>query len=198
MDLEIFYFMLKLLILSLTLTSSKENNALSWNTEKQVTICRNNQWKEFTCQTGHWRENNKDISETKSSNQRLILYVTREDPISWARAAQQIMNARKSSCANARGIPTTAYQVLHLLPEVGYPPPAGGTLPQPGGLPPSRGYSPSWTWMGYPPPPIPGRGTPPPVDRQMDGQTRVKTLPSRRTTYAVGNHEYETITNGAI
>ena len=29
---------------------------------------------------------------------------------------------RKSSCVNARGIPTAAYQVLHLLPEVGYPP----------------------------------------------------------------------------
>ena len=27
----------------------------------------------------------------------------------------------------------------------------------------------------------------PPVDRQMEGQTRVKTLPSRRTTYAGGN-----------
>ena len=43
----------------------------------------------------------------------------------------------------------------------------------------------------------PGWGTPPHldlarvpplgVDRQNDGQTRVKTLPSRRTTYAVGN-----------
>ena len=29
----------------------------------------------------------------------------------------------------------------------------------------------------------------PPMDRQMEGQTRVKTLPSRRTTYASGkNH----------
>ena len=38
-------------------------------------------------------------------------------------------------------------------------------------------------WDGYPP-----------VDRQidgwMDGQTRVKTLPSRRTTYAGGNNRY--------
>ena len=44
---------------------------------------------------------------------------------------------RKSSCVNARGIPTAAYQVL---PEVGYPPWArsdeGGTW---GGVPPSRG-----------------------------------------------------------
>ena len=28
----------------------------------------------------------------------------------------------------------------------------------------------------------------PPVDRQMNGQTRVKTLPSRRTTYAGGKN----------
>ena len=28
---------------------------------------------------------------------------------------------RKSSCVNARGIWTAAYQVVHLLPEVGYP-----------------------------------------------------------------------------
>ena len=58
------------------------------------------------------------------------------------------------------------------------------------------------TQGGYPtgvPPAGPGWGTPqldlagvpPPLDRQtdrwMDGKTRVKTLPSRRTTYAVGN-----------
>ena len=29
----------------------------------------------------------------------------------------------RKSCVNARVIPTAAYQVLHLLPEVGYPPP---------------------------------------------------------------------------
>ena len=28
---------------------------------------------------------------------------------------------RKSSCVNARGIPTAAYQILHLFPQVGYP-----------------------------------------------------------------------------
>ena len=40
---------------------------------------------------------------------------------------------RKSSCVNARGIPTAAYQVLHLLPEVGYPPPTGvRSSPRPG------------------------------------------------------------------
>ena len=38
-----------------------------------------------------------------------------------------------------------------------------------------------------------GMGTPPPLwtDRLMDGQTRVKTLPSRRTTYAGGNYLYQ-------
>ena len=34
---------------------------------------------------------------------------------------------------------------------------------------------PTWTWLGYPPPPEPGWGTPLGVDRQTDGQTRVKT-----------------------
>ena len=51
-------------------------------------------------------------------------------------------NTRKSSCVKARGIPTAAYQALHLLscrgglPRLGYPPPLG------------------WTWLGYPPPPV--------------------------------------------
>ena len=111
---------------------------------------------------------------------------------------------------NARGIPTAAYQVLHLLSEVGYPPSRGS--PQPGltggrgvpevGVPPSQvwwggvlevGYHPGQVGyplqQGYPPPAGPGWGTPA-VVRQMDGQTRVKTLPSRRTTYAVGNDCY--------
>ena len=92
-------------------------------------------------------------------------------------------------------------------PQPGYPP--GQGTPRPG-YPPWPGYPPSWTWQGTPPgytwqgtPPgcpmafwemlqsIMGYGYPPPVDRQidgwMDGQTRVKTLPSRRTTYAGGN-----------
>ena len=58
---------------------------------------------------------------------------------------------------NARGIPTAAYQVLHLLPEAGYPPPPnwqgvppwpglmGGTLP--GGTPPW--VPPGQVWWGY-------------------------------------------------
>ena len=184
---------------------------------------------------------------------------------------------------NIRGIPTAAYQVLHLLTEVGYAPPPGYPLSRSDGgyprwvplpsrsggtwcgvhpvrvcpirvspirVPPSKsgggGYlrwvppirvpprgTPHWGTLteGYPPvrvpplgcPPIgypshqgtpclgtphqgtpqpgPGLGTPPPcldlaqvpypprcgqTDGWMDGQTRVKTLPSRRTTYAVG------------
>ena len=75
---------------------------------------------------------------------------------------------RKSSCVHARGIPTAAYQVLHLLTEVGYTRPGlmGGYLRW-GTPPPSRG-TPGWTWLGYPPPPGPGQGTPPGVDRQTD------------------------------
>ena len=44
------------------------------------------------------------------------------------------LKTRKSSCVNARGIPTATYQVLHLLPEVGYPQARsnGGGYPQQG------------------------------------------------------------------
>ena len=73
---------------------------------------------------------------------------------------------------------------------------------------------PVWTWLGSPPS-GPGLGTPPKLDLAgviprpggviprpggvpprgqtdgwMDGQTHVKTLPSRRTTYAVGKNIY--------
>ena len=66
---------------------------------------------------------------------------------------------RKSSCVNARSIPTAAYQVLHLLsctrwgtPPLGYPPPArsdGGRgylrwVPPGLGTPPARS-----DWGGY-------------------------------------------------
>ena len=98
---------------------------------------------------------------------------------------------RKSSCVNARGIPTAAYQVLHLLTEVGYPP----IQVWPGGEYPRWGYphwgTPCWgtpclgltgvppiqvLWgvpeVGYPPllgyPPWTWLGYPPGVDRQTD------------------------------
>ena len=56
----------------------------------------------------------------------------------------------------------------HCVLEVGYPPPPGWTWL---GYPPP----PSWTWPGYPP-------------QGVDRQTPVKTVPYRRTTYAVGNY----------
>ena len=70
---------------------------------------------------------------------------------------------RQSSCVNARGIPTAAYQVLHLLPEVGYPP---GEFPTPPLLARSNGGGGGCTWGGVPPQPglTGGRGrwgTPP-------------------------------------
>ena len=52
----------------------------------------------------------------------------------------------KSSCVNARGIPTPAYQVLHLLPEVGYP--LAGVPPWPGLMGGTQGGVPQ---QGYPP-----------------------------------------------
>ena len=84
------------------------------------------------------------------------------------------------------------------------PPPADAppTADPPAGWPPPKLTPPCWLTppqLADPPPPCwmtpPGWVswlTPPPVDRQidgwMDGQTRVKTLPSRRTTYAGGNY----------
>ena len=75
---------------------------------------------------------------------------------------------RKSSCLNARGIPTAAYQVLHLLPKVGYPPRQWGP-PQPdpmgdtqGGIPPDRGRPPPWPdLIGVPEVRYPLAGVPP-------------------------------------
>ena len=64
-------------------------------------------------------------------------------------------------------------------------PPPGWTDPPLAGLT----YPPGWTdppWLDWPPP---DWTDPPPVDRQIDGQTHVKTLPSHRTTYAGGNEE---------
>ena len=91
----------------------------------------------------------------------------------WPHLLLFLIITRKSSCVNARGISTSAYQVLHLLPEVGYPP--AGVPSWPGMM---RGYL-RWgttplagvpqpgltggTQSGVPPAGVtlPGRGTPP-------------------------------------
>ena len=113
-----------------------------------------------------------------------------------------ISRTRKSSCVNARGIPTAAYQVLHLLscmmwgtPRPGLmggyprwgnphqstfpcqatPPPPGQVWLVGGGTPPTRSNR-GGTWGGVPPrqgyPPSYLAGVPP------LGVNRLKTLPS--------------------
>ena len=90
-----------------------------------------------------------------------------------------------------------------VAPLAGYPLAGPGRVPPPAGpgrVPPQldlAGYPPSgWTWQGTPPVSAPWHsgkcckalwdmGTPP--CGQTEGQTHVKTLPSRRTTYAGGN-----------
>ena len=75
---------------------------------------------------------------------------------------------RKSSCVNARGIPTAAYQVLHLLSCTGGGYPCLRVYPIPGRG--GGGVPPIWTWpvvspgqVEYPSLPAgPGWGTPPP------------------------------------
>ena len=89
-----------------------------------------------------------------------------------------LYRTRKSSCVNARGIPTAVYQVTQLSPKVGYPPtssdggyPRWGTPPV--GVPPTRS---DWGTQGGVPPAVPpgqvqwgyprwgppGQGYPPP------------------------------------
>ena len=86
---------------------------------------------------------------------------------------------RKSSCVNARGIPTAAYQVLHLLACMGGPPAGGVPLvrgyPSPSG--PGRGYPSVWILLGYLPPPAGppcGQWT----NRRMDRHVSKHNLPS--------------------
>ena len=57
-----------------------------------------------------------------------------------------LFGTRKFSCVNARGIPTAAYQVLHVLSCLGDPP-AGG-YPIPAGGYPLAGVPPILTWLG--------------------------------------------------
>ena len=71
------------------------------------------------------------------------------------------------------------------VPEVGYPhqgTPQSGYTPDRGILPAGPGW--------VPPLAGPGRGTPRPPG--VDRQTPVKTVPYRRTTYAVGNKHFIT------
>ena len=65
---------------------------------------------------------------------------------------EYITGTRKSSCVNTRGIPTAAYQVLHLLTEVGYPPCPGlmGGVPEVG-YPPHPGLMGRYPRWGTPP-----------------------------------------------
>ena len=102
----------------------------------------------------------------------------------------------------ARCVANTPYVVLTGYPPPGgypvrYPPRGGPGTPPPGGVPSQvplggpgtpPGGVPSQVPRGVPgqvPPRggVPGPPLPPPVDRQ----TPVKTVPSRRTTYAGGN-----------
>ena len=76
-------------------------------------------------------------------------------------ARQITIITRKSSCVNARGIPTATYQVLHLLTEVGYPPPSG--------------YPPVQVWCGGTRD-TPCRGTPHP-DLMTSGGTPHQGIP---------------------
>ena len=89
--------------------------------------------------------------------------------------AQHVIT-RKSSCVNARGIPTAAYQVLHLLPKVGSPPLRQGYT-----HPPARSDSGGYPRWGNPP----TRGTPPqhrsPSARSDGGYPRWGTPPGRGT-----------------
>ena len=81
-------------------------------------------------------------------------------------------------------IPTFCYFFdlsYHFQPCTPHPGPMGG-----GGVP-EVGYPPSWTWLGYPPPPGPVRRTPPPpgVDRQMNRHVSKHNLPVVLSTWSV-------------
>ena len=133
----------------------------------------------------------------------LVGFFTSVDPTQEKRVMIHL-NTRKSSCVNARGIPTAAYQVLYLLsyrgevphprlgggtPIMGYPPSWPGTsrwgTPQKGHG--TSGSIMGWRWGTPPPPPRKDMGpvkvlwdgdgdgvTPPPPNRE----TPVKTQPS--------------------
>ena len=114
----------------------------------------------------------------------------------------EIIKTRKSSCVNARGIPTAAYQVLHLLSCTGgtlagvYPrvPPSGPSQgvphPWPRGYPrvphgPGQGGTPSQAGggaLGYPtshldlagvPSQLDMAGVPPPPRRGLTNKVKI-------------------------
>ena len=92
---------------------------------------------------------------------------------------------RKSSCVNARGILTAAYQVLHLLPEVGHLARSdwGGGYPRQGTTP-SRGTpSQVWWWgtpcQGYSPSRVPPSRVSPSPGQVWQGGTWGGVTPSR-------------------
>ena len=78
-------------------------------------------------------------------------------------------STRKSSCVNARGIPTAVYQVLHMLSYPGgYLPWLGeGYLPWPRGT--YLGVPPILTWLGEGYLPWLGVGNPPPILTWLEG-----------------------------
>ena len=133
-------------------------------------------------------------SDSKSLTKPLGLDVTRA--IQFIKHKKVLLRERKRHTACR--VASTPYVVLTGYPPLARVPPSQGT-PLARVLP-CQGTPPGWTWQGTPPaaPWHSGKcckalwdmGTlrPPPVDRQIDGQTRVKTLPSRHTTYAGGKH----------
>ena len=106
-------------------------------------------------------------------------YAKQESPPAWTQEAYRPPCSKYSLCC-PNWVP----------PGQGTPP--ARVPPPPARVPPSQGTPPPHGILGnvakhY------GIWVPPPVDRQidgwMDGHTSVKTLPSRRTTYAGGKYE---------
>ena len=100
----------------------------------------------------------------------MLFFVQEVNKSCWVHPINLLHKTRKSSCVNARGIPTATYQVLHLL---GVPPPLSdmaGVPPLPSdlnGVPPCldlAGVPPIRPGWGTPPPSGPGWGTPPHLD----------------------------------
>ena len=137
-----------------------------------------------------------------------------ESPPAWTQEAYRPLCSKYSLCCPNWVSPPARVPPSQGTPQPGYPPwpgyPPARVPLQPGyplpplgpGYPPAR-IPPQLDLAGYPPaaPWHSGKcckalwdmGTPP-VDRQIDGwmegQTRVKTLPSRRTTYAGGKNQF--------